>query len=306
MEILGREEDCMANRNVKRSKKNAAEANAMGPMEMSRRMVDLGPISHQPTFADHLLMGLARLRVHLPPGWFPLLRERKDQSTLSATEQERFLCAFSTLNITGALGQMVQIHGQMHNQHGTLRFLPWHRIFLFLLENELASIHPDVTLPYWDWTQGAEQSVPSWLAAFLPTVSTPTGSVTVTRSPGTKGALAGIASNVPATMALTDFGNFALNGSGSTWSLELIHDFVHGWVGGTMGVIATAPADPIFWMHHANIDRLWWQWQQSPAGSGKNPPHTGAPGSSTSPVMDPWTYTEVDTRSITSLGYTYV
>jgi len=28
-----------------------------------------------------------------------------------------------------------------------------------------------------------------------------------------------------------------------------------------MGVIGTAAFDPIFWSHHAMIDRLWWIWQ---------------------------------------------
>lgn len=294
----------------KSPKKDVTEASPMASpmasMETRGRIVDLGPITHSTTFADHFSMILLRLKLNLPPGWFPLLRQRKDQAKLTSTEQERFLCAFSTLNITGALGQMVQIHSQMHNQHGTLRFLPWHRIFLYLFENEMASIHPDVTLPYWDWTKAGEQAFPAWLASFTPTVSTPSGNIPVTRSPGTSADLASIASNVPATMAQTDFAAFSLNGSSAVWPLEGIHDVIHGWVGGTMGIIATAPADPIFWMHHANIDRLWWQWQQSPQGSGKNPPLTGAAGTGTSPVMDPWTYTESDTRNIASLGYTYV
>jgi tyrosinase len=68
-----------------------------------------------------------------------------------------------------------------------------------------------------------------------------------------------------------------------------------------MGFIATEPADPVFWMHHCNIDRLWWQWQQ--AHPGVNPSLTGS--GSSSPVMDPWSYTETDTRDITTLGYTY-
>ena len=53
--------------------------------------------------------------------------------------------------------------------------------------------------------------------------------------------------------------------------------------------------------HHANVDRLWWQWQQSPAGTGKNPSLTG-----TDALLDPWSYTEPMTRDITSLGYEYV
>jgi len=100
---------------------------------------------------------------------------------------------------------------------------------------------------------------------------------------------------VPAVEADTTFPAF-------TAGLEVIHDGVHIWVGGTMAWIATAPADPIFWMHHANIDRLWWQWQQ--AHPGQNPNLTGMMGA-TSPVMDPFPYTEPGTRDITALGYAY-
>src|SRR5215467_10993561 len=80
--------------------KSAVKSNPTNSMETSRRIVDLGPITHTPTFADHIRMMLPHLKLHLPPGWFTLLRERKDQAKLSATEQERFLCAFSTLNVT--------------------------------------------------------------------------------------------------------------------------------------------------------------------------------------------------------------
>jgi tyrosinase len=98
-------------------------------------------------------------------------------------------------------------------------------------------------------------------------------------------------------MGSTDFATF-------TSSLEGVHNGVHVWVGGTMSVIPTAPSDPVFWMHHANIDRLWAQWQT--AHPGLNPSLPGPPASPTSPVMDPWSYTEPDTRSITALGYEYV
>lgn len=29
-----------------------------------------------------------------------------------------------------------------------------------------------------------------------------------------------------------------------------------------MGDLYTSPADPIFHLHHANLDRLWWSWQK--------------------------------------------
>lgn len=38
------------------------------------------------------------------------------------------------------------------------------------------------------------------------------------------------------------------------------HDLVHGDVGGLMGDPGTAGYDPIFWLHHANIDWLWEVW----------------------------------------------
>ena len=35
---------------------------------------------------------------------------------------------------------------------------------------------------------------------------------------------------------------------------------VHGSIGGNMGGFNTAGQDPIFWLHHCNIDRLWEEW----------------------------------------------
>ena len=232
----------------------------------------------------------------LPP-WlmFPLVYNRKDQAKLTDNEKQRFLCAFDILNQNGVLGQFVETHGQSaHRMHHTLRFLPWHRVYLAKFEQALRSIHPDVTIPYWDWTQATEQSFPPWLAAVTPTVVTPSRTIHVVRSPAPPGDLTTIASNTPAALVDTDFVTF-------TGHLEHIHDMVHVWVGGTMGAIPTAPADPIFWMHHANIDRLWSVWQKSPAGTGKNPPLAGA-----DLIMDPYPNTEADTRDTTTLGYVYV
>ena len=39
-----------------------------------------------------------------------------------------------------------------------------------------------------------------------------------------------------------------------------LHNLVHVWVGGSMGP-GTSPNDPIFFLHHCNIDRIWAQWQ---------------------------------------------
>jgi tyrosinase len=41
---------------------------------------------------------------------------------------------------------------QNHCQHGWERFLPWHRVYLYELEQALHDVVPGVVLPYWDWT----------------------------------------------------------------------------------------------------------------------------------------------------------
>ena len=231
----------------------------------------------------------------LPKWLFATPYARKDQAALSATEQGRFLCAFNTLISNGTLGPLVDIHGDpAHAPHTTQRLFPWHRIYLLKFEMALRAVHPDVSIPYWDWTQASEQAIPPWLVGVTPTVTTPTRIINVIRFPGTPADLATIASNAPTIMAMSDFTQFASNFNG-------VHGGVHVWVGGAMGSVPTSPADPMFWMHHANLDRLWWQWQNSAQGAGKNPSLSGAAA-----IMDPWTYNEVDTRDISTLGYTYV
>lgn len=81
------------------------------------------------------------------------------------------------------------------------------------------------------------------------------------------------------------------NGSFNAFGAAIggVHNFGHIWVGGSMGGILTAPADPVFWMHYAEIDLTWAQWQV--ANPGQNPPLVG-----TAATMDPWSETEVDTR----------
>ena len=55
-------------------------------------------------------------------------------------------------------------------------------------------------------------------------------------------------------LGLSDFLDF-------TSQVEDLHNRVHVWVGGHMGIIPFAAFDPIFWAHHTMIDRLWRLWQ---------------------------------------------
>ncbi|CZR51114.1 uncharacterized protein PAC_00989 [Phialocephala subalpina] len=41
------------------------------------------------------------------------------------------------------------------------------------------------------------------------------------------------------------------------------HGGIGGGVAGSMGDIYVSPNDPLFYLHHAYIDRLWWKWQSA-------------------------------------------
>ena len=82
-----------------------------------------------------------------------------------------------------------------------------------------------------------------------------------------------------------------------------LHGAVHVLVGGpeNMGEIPYAGNDPIFWMHHCNIDRLWASWN---AGGRSSPAISGsfvfANKSGHRVVND-----VADFLEISKLGYTY-
>ena len=255
---------------------------------------NLPVIARSMTFAKLVQPNLRFLNLKDLYWLFPPICHRKDQAALTDNEKSRFICAFNMINADGTLGQFVDIHAEMHMQHTNDRLLPWHRVFLHLFEEALHNYHPDVCVPYWDWSRVEEQHFPDWLVGVLPTVHTPTRTINVIRAPGSEGGLAAIASGVPSAMSKTSYSTF-------TGPVNGIHGSVHIWVGGTMSDASVSPADPVFWLHHANLDRLWWAWYNSPAGGHQNPPLTGADA-----VMDPWTYTEADVRNIATLGYEYV
>ncbi|KAL0254953.1 hypothetical protein SLS55_009477 [Diplodia seriata] len=62
----------------------------------------------------------------------------------------------------------------------------------------------------------------------------------------------------------TIFGNMASYKAGQFQSVEAVHGWVHIWAGGNYGNMYHVPwssFDPIFMLHHANIDRIFAMWQ---------------------------------------------
>ncbi|KAL4971058.1 tyrosinase family protein [Aspergillus stella-maris] len=45
--------------------------------------------------------------------------------------------------------------------------------------------------------------------------------------------------------------------------IENPHVAGHFGVGGTMRDVVASPGDPLFFLHHTNLDRLWWEWQSA-------------------------------------------
>jgi tyrosinase len=58
------------------------------------------------------------------------------------------------------------------------------------------------------------------------------------------------------------------------------HDIIHGQVGGIMGQTINSANDPIFWLHHAEIDHLWKRWLAE--GGGRTNPTSDAAWMNTS------------------------
>jgi tyrosinase len=50
--------------------------------------------------------------------------------------------------------------------------------------------------------------------------------------------------------------------SGDPSGMPMLHNRVHVWIGGDMAP-GTSPNDPVFYLNHCNVDRIWESWMQS-------------------------------------------
>jgi tyrosinase len=78
--------------------------------------------------------------------------------------------------------------------------------------------------------------------------------------------------------------------------LVSLHDRVHVWVGGAMGDAARSPRDPLFFLHHCFLDKVWADWQEVHHPS-------LFPDSYREMALPPWNDTVYDVLSITRLEY---
>lgn len=205
-----------------------------------------------------------------------MVRIRKNADTLTAAERGRFVSALATLNGTGsgAFNRYIEMHRERASDeaHGLPGFLPWHRAYLLDFERELQRIDASVTLPYWRFDRPA----PNLFNLDFLGVSDPSGVVRfsganplqfwntdgqsgITRRPQFNTAT-GIANVIDENRTLNLGGPASLY-SGFDDMEATPHGRAHTSFGGFIGGLDTAARDPLFFLLHANVDRLWAKWQ---------------------------------------------
>jgi tyrosinase len=232
-------------------------------------------------------------------------------------------------------------------QHQSWYFTPWHRGYLLALEAQIRAAvvsvggPSDWALPYWNYFGPDDEykippafAQPTLLDGTTPNplyvfarygprrdsdVYVPIPPVSETCESNT------IYTGTNADTPLPGFGGpstgFSHDGETSGNLESNPHNLVHRYVGGnapdnqTYGLMADpgiAALDPIFYLHHSNIDRMWAAWN---ANGNSNPadlnwlsgPVAVGEREFAMPMPDgsSWVYTPADVNSLDQLDYTY-
>ena len=208
-----------------------------------------------------------------------MVRVRKNANKLTQEERDRFINALAILNMTFDNYEVYQeIHSIAFGQaHGGPAFLAWHRIYILRLERELQAIDPSVALHYWRFDEAApnvfhndfmggppisgfadfssSNPLATWTIGVLSNILR-SPNFTPAASPTTLGFLISEA----ATLNLGGTGNLYANFrsmEGNPHNPAHSTAFGSGWIRS----LSTAVRDPIFFLLHGNVDRLWAKWQ---------------------------------------------
>ena len=205
--------------------------------------------------------------------------------------------------------------------HGNWYFLPWHRAYLLMYERMIRSVtyNQNFAMPYWDWT--AHPTVPQ---AFSQATynGQPNPLYVSTRANGYSIPTIYSGTSVMNTIyGQTNFELFGssrgagqnnlnaswIHGSGAQGTLEATpHNNIHTHLGGYMPN-GNSPMDPIFLMHHGNIDHIWWRWNCQGGANTTDPLWLNMPFTNNYyNTNGSWaTYKPADLLNIATLGYSY-
>jgi hypothetical protein len=206
---------------------------------------------------------------------------RKDYREMTDAEMNDYVAALNTMRSTGmgnnpanhhGAGNWIDFFGVSHGQHFNSPihtrggnnngrwFLPWHRVFLLEFERMLKQLSGRnyLSIPYWDSRDDANTSSTTfWHNGFLaPSRLT----WTVSRSFG-QGTLASsnTVNNILNQTTFINAGGF--NDNFSRFLEDAHHNQGHAWIGGTMNS-TQSPLDPVFFLHHCMVDKLWDDWEE--------------------------------------------
>jgi tyrosinase len=232
------------------------------------------------------------------------MRDRKNQKDLSAAEWSNFIDAVNqthgvaaktpayrdfvavhtrAMNMADPVGMSWGVHSMGPMMPGR-NFLAWHRRFVLQLEDRLRKVHSSITIPFWNAIE--DRTIPAALDEASLLVS---WSITRDWDPSILASQA----DVDAANAMATFSAFQRTLEGA------VHGLVHNAVGGTMAG-PSSPGDPLFFLHHANIDRLWSEWQAT---------HPAQAPSNKTEILQPKPLLGVAVSkvlTIKTLGYRYV
>ena len=197
----------------------------------------------------------------------------------ASTDEPYKTCYDELINMHEYYFSKGDIHGSRENDWKPTFFLPWHRWYILQLENLLRNIKPKVTVPYWDWSLEADNwnnSIIWYSECGFGRDGDPKKNHNVTTGPfradkwvppnckPIRRFFNGIVPNAAAvgTVHKKNTQQF------EAWHKEIeviLHNTVHCNIGGApiSGTMCTdiSANDPIFFLHHGFIDKLWADWQ---------------------------------------------
>jgi tyrosinase len=208
-------------------------------------------------------------------------------------------------------------------EHHTDYFWPWHRMYLYWFEQIIRdqSGDPDFALPYWDYSDPTQQYLPEPFRNTANDLYVSRRSTDANFRDETSPSINHPMFNYCNGLAEPTF-RFSFPNPGASERLESdVHDPIHGWVGGgtfmnpgLMSQVGTSAQDSVFYLHHANMDRLWASWKvitldgashtDPPDPSWRDTPHEFFDDTGTI-FNPPWMVKEVLDTTATGLGYVY-
>ncbi|KAI6263822.1 hypothetical protein MCOR07_010646 [Pyricularia oryzae] len=222
--------------------------------------------------------------------------QRKAWTTLTDAEKADYLqaevCLMETPSKTGYAGsrtrwdELQAMHvAQVQFIHAVGSFLPWHRYFMSVHERLLRDeCGYKGVLPYWD--QQADLAAAPLNASSIFDAETGFGSIGMDGNDCVvDGPFANATNNLRVDLSRTDEARCLTRRLSQTQfnmvsqaQVDLcsahttyddfnnciggaVHVSGHFAVGGIMDDVSLSPADPLFFMHHTNLDRIFWEWQ---------------------------------------------